>query len=95
MSNDSPRTVFCQKLQKEAEGLAFQTYPGELGERIFNNISSQAWQMWLSHQTMMINEKRLSLIDPQAQKYLAEQMEKYLFGGDYEKPEGYVPQDQQ
>ena len=85
------RTVFCQKLQKEAEGLTFQPYPGELGEKIFNEICQEAWQHWLTHQTMMINEKRLSLIDPAAQKYLAEQMELYLFGGDYEKPEGYVP----
>ena len=85
--------IFCVKLQKEAEGLAFQPYPGELGERIVKEISQEAWMMWMNHQTMMINEKRLSLIDPASQKYLAEQMEKFLFGGDYEKPEGYVPKD--
>lgn len=84
-------TVFCSKLQKEALALTFQPYPGELGERIVKEISQEAWMMWLNHQTMMINEKRLSLIDPEAQKYLAEQMELYLFGGDYEKPEGYTP----
>lgn len=84
-------TVFCSKLQKEAPALSFQPYPGELGERIVKEISQEAWMMWLNHQTMMINEKRLSLIDPEAQKYLAEQMELYLFGGDYEKPEGYTP----
>lgn len=85
------RMIFCSKLQKDAEGLAFQPYPGELGERVFNEICQEAWQQWLHHQTMMINEKRLSLIDPEAQSYLADQMEKYLFGGDYEKPEGYTP----
>ncbi len=84
-------TIFCSKLQKEAEALSFQPYPGELGEKIMQQISQEAWMMWLNHQTMMINEKRLSLIDPAAQKYLAEQMELYLFGGDYEKPEGYTP----
>ncbi len=84
-------TIFCSKLQKEAEALSFQPYPGELGEKIMQQISQEAWMMWLNHQTMMINEKRLSLIDPEAQKYLAEQMELYLFGGDYEKPEGYTP----
>lgn len=86
-------TIFCSKLQKEAPALSFQPYPGELGERIMQEISQEAWMMWLNHQTMMINEKRLSLIDPEAQKYLAEQMELYLFGGDYEKPEGYTPSD--
>ncbi len=84
-------TIFCTKLEKEADALSFQPYPGELGERIMKEISQEAWMMWLNHQTMMINEKRLSLIDPEAQKYLAEQMELYLFGGDYEKPEGYTP----
>ncbi|AUD77846.1 oxidative damage protection protein [Kangiella profundi] len=87
------RTVFCKKLQKEAEGLSFKPYPGELGEKIYNEISQEAWTQWLNHQTMLINEKRLSLMDPQAQSYLAEQMEMYLFGGDYEKPEGYVPEE--
>lgn len=85
------KTIFCQKLKKESEALSFQPYPGELGERIMREISQEGWMQWLSHQTMMINEKRLSLIDPEAQKYLAEQMELYLFGGDYEKPEGYTP----
>jgi len=89
------RTVFCKKLQKDAEGIGFKPFPGELGERIYDNISQEAWQMWLAHQTMLINEKRLSLIDESTQKYLAEQMEKFLFGGDYDEAEGYVPQDKQ
>jgi Fe-S cluster biosynthesis and repair protein YggX len=87
--------VFCKKLQRELPGLATPTYPGELGERIFNEISAEAWQMWLKHQTMLINEKRLSVIEPETRQYLAGEMEKFLFGGDYEMPEGYVPPENQ
>lgn len=85
------RMVQCQKLNKEAEGLAVQPYPGELGERIMESISQEAWQMWLSHQTMLINENRLSLIDPSAREFLATEMEKFLFSDNYEMPEGYTP----
>lgn len=85
------RTVFCQKLQKELPGLNTPTYPGDLGQRIYQEISLQAWQMWLQHQTMLINEKRLSVIEPDTRAYLAGEMEKFLFGGDYDKPEGYIP----
>ena len=85
------RTILCAKLKKEAEGLAFAPYPGALGQKIFAEISAEAWEMWKAHQTMLINEKRLSMIDPEARKYLANEMEKYLFGGDFEKIEGYVP----
>lgn len=85
------RTVHCVKLDKEAEGLAAPTYPGELGQRIFNNISKQAWQEWLQHQTMLINEYRLTPIEPKARKFLEEEMEKFLFGGGSEKPGEYVP----
>ncbi|ODN42325.1 oxidative damage protection protein [Piscirickettsia litoralis] len=85
------RTVHCQKLHKDAEGLDRPTYPGELGQRIFENISKEAWEMWLTHQTMLINEYRLSMIDPKARKMLAEEMEKFLFSSDEtEKPAGYV-----
>ena len=89
------RTIFCKKLQKDAEGIGFKSFPGELGERIYDNISQEAWQMWLEHQTMVINEKRLSLMDEDTQKYLADQMEKFLFGGDYDKADGYVPEAKQ
>lgn len=89
------RTVFCAKLQKEAEGLPAPTYPGELGKRIYLEISAEAWQLWLAHQTMLINEYRLSLIDPKARTFLKEEMEKFLFSGDYTKPEGYVPPEKQ
>lgn len=85
------RTVHCAKLGKDAEGLAFAPYPGALGQRIFESISAEAWEQWKAHQTMLINEKRLSMLDPEARKFLAGEMEKFLFGGDYEKVEGYVP----
>ena len=86
------RTVHCAKLDKEAPAMAFAPYPGELGQRIFDSISQEAWQMWLSHQTMLINERQLSLIDPDARKYLEGEMEKFLFGGDFDEIAGYVPQ---
>ena len=84
------RTVQCIVLKKEAEGLAFQPYPGELGKRIFNNVSQKAWQKWLAHQTMLINEMRLSPINPEHRKFLESEMEKYFFGEGSEKPEGFV-----
>ena len=80
------RIVHCVKLGKEAEGLDFPPYPGELGKRIYDNVSKQAWQQWLTHQTMLINEYRLSPIEPKARKYLEGEMEKFFFGGGSEKP---------
>lgn len=85
------RKVYCQALGREAEGLAFQPYPGELGKRIFENISQEAWQKWLGHQTMLINEHRLSPINPEHRKFLEGEMENYFFGEGSETPEGYVP----
>lgn len=85
------RKVFCQALNEELDGLAFRPYPGELGKRIFENISQQAWQKWLAHQTMLINENRLSPINPEHRKFLEREMEKFLFGDGSELPEGYVP----
>ena len=84
------RTVNCSYLGREAEGLERIQYPGELGKRIYENISREAWQAWLRHQTMLINEYRLSAIDPKAREFLVEEMEKFLFGGGAEAPEGYV-----
>lgn len=84
--------VNCVKLGREAEGLDQAPYPGELGKRILANVSKEAWQMWLKHQTMLINEKRLKVFDPEARKFLEEQMEKFFFGGEVAQPEGYVPQ---
>ena len=85
------RTVHCIKLDKEAEGLALPPYPGELGKRIFENVSKEAWQMWLKHQTMLINEYRLALVDVKARQFLQLEMEKFFFGGGSAAPEGYVP----
>ena len=85
------RTVQCIKLKKEAEGLKSQPYPGELGKRIFENVSQEAWRMWLSHQTMLINEYRLTPIEPKARKFLEEEMEKFFFGEGSDKPKEYVP----
>ncbi len=87
------RTVNCAKLGKEAEGLERPTYPGELGQRIYEHISKEAWQLWLRHQTMLINEYRLSAVDPKAREFLAKEMEKFLFGEGSEKPEGFRPED--
>ncbi len=86
------RTVNCHYLKQDAEGLDFPPYPGELGQKIFTNISKQAWQKWLNHQTMLINEYRLSMIDPQAREFLTQEMQKFLFGEGSEKPTGYHPE---
>lgn len=80
------RMVQCTKLRREAEGLDRQPYPGDLGERIFENVSRQAWQDWLGQQTMLINEYRLSPMDPKARRFLEEQMEKFFFGEDSTSP---------
>lgn len=85
------RMVQCIKLGREAEGLDRPPYPGELGRRIFENVSKEAWSEWLRHQTMLVNENRLNLADVKARKYLAEQMEKHFFGGGADVAAGYVP----
>ena len=85
------RQIFCAKLNQEAGGMNTPPFPGPLGERIFNHISKEAWKMWLSHQTMLINEYRLSLIDPKSREFLREEMQKYFFGEGSEKPAGFTP----
>ena len=87
--------VQCVKLEKEAEGLDYITYPGELGQRIYDNVSKEAWQLWLGHQTMLINENRLSPIEPRARQFLEQEMEKFFFGEGSTTPEGYVPPENQ
>lgn len=87
------RMVQCEKLNKEAEGLERPTYPGDLGKRIYMNISKEAWAMWVGHQTMLINEYRLTPVDPKARAFLEEEMEKFLFTGEVKMPDGYVPQE--
>lgn len=88
------RIVQCVKLGREAEGLDFPPYPGELGKRIFEKVSREAWAGWIKHQTMLVNENHLNLADIRARKYLAEQMEAHFFGEGAEKPPGYVPPSQ-
>jgi len=85
------RMVHCVKLGKDAEGLDYPPYPGELGKRVYEKISKEAWQTWVRQQTMLINEYRLTPVDPKARKFLEEQMEKFLFGEGGVTPEGYVP----
>ena len=82
--------VHCIKLGREAEGLDFPTYPGELGKRIYEQVSKEAWKSWLEQQKMLVNEMRLNLADAKARKYLAEQMEKHFFGAGAEVASGYV-----
>ncbi|ORU90214.1 MAG: oxidative damage protection protein [Cycloclasticus sp. symbiont of Poecilosclerida sp. M] len=83
--------MFCKKLKREAEPLEKAPYPGELGERILENISKEAWAMWLQQQTMLINENRLTPFEPKAKKLLKEEMEKFLFSDESSAPEGYTP----
>jgi Fe-S cluster biosynthesis and repair protein YggX len=83
--------VHCVKLGHEAEGLDRLPYPGSLGQRIFENVSKEAWQDWLKFQTMQVNENRLNLADATARKFLATLMERYFFGEGVDMPEGYVP----
>ena len=86
------RTVNCIKLGKEADGMDFPPYPGELGKRIYENVSKEAWAAWLKQQTMLVNENRLSLADPEARKYLTQQTEAYVFGEGADKASGYIPE---
>jgi Fe-S cluster biosynthesis and repair protein YggX len=87
------RMVNCVLLKVEAEGLGYAPYPGELGRRIYENVSVQAWQQWLAHQTMLINEYRLTPIEPKAREFLEGEMEKFFFGDGAARPEGFVPED--
>ena len=86
-----PRTVFCKKYQKAMDGLDAPPYPGPTGQELFDNVSKQAWADWQAQQTMLINEKHLSLVDPEARKYLQQEMDKFFAGEDYDKADGYVP----
>ena len=85
------RMINCVKLGREAEGLEFPPVPGELGKRIWENVSKEAWAGWLKHQTMLVNENRLNLADTRARKYLLQQMEKHFFGEGADTAQGYVP----
>lgn len=85
------RMVQCVYLKKEAPGMTFAPYPGELGKRIYQNVSQEAFEVWKKHQTMLVNENRLNLADARARQYLARQMESFFFGEGADKPAGYVP----
>lgn len=84
------RMVQCVKLDKEAEGLSRVPYPGDLGQRIYDNVCQEAWKQWLEHQTMLINEYRLTPIEPKARQFLEEEMEKFFFTGGAEKPDEFT-----
>ncbi len=85
-----PRTIFCAYLQREAPGLERLPYPGEIGKRIYEQISAEAWQAWLKHQTMLLNEYRLTPIDPNSRKFLFDEMATFLFGSGSDKPKEFV-----
>ena len=85
------RAVQCIKLGREAEGLDFPPYPGELGKRLYENVSKEAWADWLKQQTMLVNENRLNLADLRAREYLKRQMDKHFFGEGADAVQGYVP----
>ena len=87
------RMVFCKHFGEELEGLERPPLPGPKGQTIFEQVSKKAWQAWQAEQTMLINEKQLSLMDPEARKYLQDQMDKYLSGENYDRAEGFVPQE--
>lgn len=84
------KTVRCIKLEREADGLEAPPYPGELGKRIFENVSQEAWQMWLGHQTMLLNEYRLTPIEPKDRAFLEQEMEKFFFGEGSDRPKDFV-----
>lgn len=86
------RTVFCKKYQQELEGLNAAPFPGPKGDEIFQTVSRKAWEEWTQHQTRLINEKHLNMMDMQARNYLTEQRDKFLSGSDFDKAEGYVPE---
>ena len=88
-----PRSVFCLKEHRETEGLDFVPWPGPLGQRVFAHIGKSAWAAWLAHQTMLINENRLSPLDKNHRAFLEEEMRKFLFGEGSAPPAGYVPED--
>ena len=85
------RMIQCIKLKREAEGLDLPPYPGELGRKIYDTVSKEAWKAWLEHQKLLINENRLNLMDAKARRYLQEQMEAHFFGAGAEQAAGYVP----
>lgn len=93
ISKAMTRLLNCVKLQCEAEGLDTPPFPGQLGNKIFEQVSKKAWDMWLAHQTMLINEYRLNLADPDSRRFLKEEMDKYFFGPGSTAPSGFIKPD--
>ena len=89
------RMVQCVVLKREAPGLDRPPYPGELGKRIYEQVSREAWARWIQHQVMLINEYRLSPIEPKARQFLEAEMQKFFFGSGSTRPEGYAPPEEQ
>jgi len=85
------RKIKCVLLGEDAEGLDYAPYPGELGQKVYDNVSKEAWQKWVAHQTMLINEYRLTPIEPEARAFLEKEMEKFFFGQGSAAPKEYVP----
>ena len=85
------KKIMCKKLKKEGDALSYLPYPGDLGKRIQESISEEAWEQWVSHQTMLINEMKLTPVEPKARKFLEEEMEKFFFGDGSQAPQGFVP----
>lgn len=83
--------VFCEKFKQDKEGLDKTPFPGSLGQKVYEHISKEAWEGWLGHQTMLINEYRLNLLDPKSRRFLTTEMESYLFGEGSAAPEGFTP----
>ena len=86
------KKIMCKKLKKEGEALSYLPYPGDLGKRLQESISEEAWEQWVSHQTMLINEMKLTPVEPKARKFLEEEMEKFFFGDGSQAPQGFVPE---
>lgn len=91
--NPKDNLVFCRKFKQELPKMAHPPFPNKLGEELQNTVSDKAWQQWLEHQTMLINENHLSMLDPEAKKFLTEQRNKFLDNQDYERPQGWTPED--
>lgn len=85
------RMVMCRKYHEQLPGLERPPYPGSKGEKIFNEVSKKAWDEWQAHQTMLINERRLNMMDPEDRRFIQDEMDKFLSGEDYAQAEGYVP----
>ena len=85
------RIIYCEYYKEDRTGLERPPYPGEIGKKIYESISKEAWQLWLEHQTMLINENRLSMVDPEARRYLNEELQKFFFGEGSTKPKEYIP----